>query len=85
MEGLLTVLLIGLVVGALARLFMPGSQPIGILWTMVIGVVGAFIGNAIGERISPDPGDPMHWILSVLVAIGLLMLWGAATRRSRVL
>lgn len=82
MGGLLTVLIIGLVVGALARLFMPGSQPIGILWTMVIGVVGAFIGNAIGERISPD--GTMHWILSVLVAIGLLLLWGSATRRSRI-
>ena len=84
MGGILIAILIGLVVGFLARAVLPGRQDVGILWTIVIGVVGSIIGNYIGKAINPD-SDPMHWILSVLVAVGLLMLFvGMSGRRSRV-
>ena len=82
MATFLTVLVIGAVVGALARLLLPGRQGVGMLATIVIGIIGAFIGNYVGEAISPD--GTMHWILSVLVSIGLLMAYvGFATRRGR--
>jgi uncharacterized membrane protein YeaQ/YmgE (transglycosylase-associated protein family) len=81
MAEILTILIFGAVVGALARLFLPGKQGIGMLATIVIGVVGAFLGNYIGEAISPD--GTMHWILAVLVAIGLLMAYVGFMRRRR--
>ncbi|MGI8426876.1 MAG: GlsB/YeaQ/YmgE family stress response membrane protein [Actinomycetota bacterium] len=77
--NIIAVIVLGLVVGALARLVMPGRQPIGFLWTMVIGVLGALIGNAIGEKISPD--GTMHWILAVVVAVVLLLIYGSVTGR----
>ncbi len=72
MNEILSAVVIGLIVGALARLVMPGRQSIGIIWTIIVGIVGAVVGNFIGESISPDGN--MHWILSVLVAVGLLLL-----------
>jgi len=51
----------------------------GILVTILIGIVGAFVGNYIGERISPD--NTMHWILSVVVAIILVSIYAGATGR----
>lgn len=77
--GIITLILIGIVVGALARLAIPGPTPMGWLITIVIGIVGTFIGNYIGEAISPD--GTMHWILAVLVAVALCFGYGALTRR----
>lgn len=80
---ILTLIVIGAVVGALARLLLPGRQGIGWGMTILIGVIGAVIGNYIGEAISPD--GPMHWILAVIVSIGLLFAYvGFVTRRGRV-
>lgn len=82
MTELLMVIVIGAVVGLIARAVMPGRQAIGALWTIVIGIVGALIGNYVGEAISPD--GTMHWILAVLVSVGLLMLWGAMSGRKAI-
>jgi uncharacterized membrane protein YeaQ/YmgE (transglycosylase-associated protein family) len=77
--GIITLILIGIVVGALARLAIPGPTPMGWLITIVIGIVGTLIGNYIGEAISPD--GTMHWILAVLVAVVLCFGYGALARR----
>jgi uncharacterized membrane protein YeaQ/YmgE (transglycosylase-associated protein family) len=77
--GIITLILIGIVVGALARLAIPGPTPMGWLITIVIGIVGTLIGNYIGEAISPD--GTMHWIMAVLVAVVLCFGYGALTRR----
>lgn len=79
MNSFLVLIIIGAIVGALARLIKPGPQPMGILVTILIGIVGAFVGNYIGERISPD--NTMHWILSVVVAIILVSIYAGATGR----
>lgn len=78
----LTLIVIGAVVGLLARALLPGRQGIGMLATILIGIVGAFIGNYVGEAISPD--GTMHWILAVLVSIGLLVAYiNVVGRRGR--
>jgi uncharacterized membrane protein YeaQ/YmgE (transglycosylase-associated protein family) len=52
-------LIVGVVAGALARLFTPGRQPMGLLMTMVLGLVGSLIGGFISSLIfSYDPTDP---------------------------
>jgi uncharacterized membrane protein YeaQ/YmgE (transglycosylase-associated protein family) len=48
--GVITAILIGIVVGVLGRLVVPGRQPIGMLVTILVGIVSAFIGTAIAER-----------------------------------
>jgi uncharacterized membrane protein YeaQ/YmgE (transglycosylase-associated protein family) len=69
----LSLIVIGAICGALARLLLPGKQGIGWVATIAIGIVGAVIGNYIGEAISPD--GTMHWILAVIVSIGLLFAY----------
>ena len=49
--GILSWILLGLVAGAIARLVMPGKGPKGILVTIVVGIVGAFLGGYIGTAL----------------------------------
>ncbi len=71
-------LVIGLVVGLLARLLMPGPDPIGILGTILVGVVGA-IGGAYLSELLPGNNEGVPWIASILVAIALLWIYRRVT------
>jgi len=81
---LLGFLIFGLVVGLIARLIMPGRQPIGILGTMLLGVVGSFIGGFLGNMFfghgSWNHPTTAGWIGSVLGAFLLLLLIGRTRR-----
>lgn len=78
--SLLGYILIGLVVGLLARLIVPGRTSIGVIGTIVIGVVGAVIGGWLaGELFGETEG--VDWIASVLVAAVLVLLLRAGSRR----
>jgi len=70
-------LLFGLSVGALARLVFPGSAPGGFVASMVIGVLGAFIGGFLGRVVGAYPSyqSPGGMIAALLGAIGLVALW----------
>jgi len=75
-------ILIGLVVGALARLLLPGRDPIGILGTIVVGIVGALIGGYLfGSVFSNNtPGvDWLDFVGAILVAMLLLFLYRKMT------
>lgn len=74
-------LIVGLIIGAIARLLMPGKQDIGMVATIIIGVVAAIIGGILWEAIFPD-NDGIAWIGSIIVALLLLWLYGRfSTRR----
>ena len=65
----------GLVIGLLARLVLPGRQHIGLLWTIVLGVLGSVIGGTIANLIGT--GDVMElnvfgFIVAVIAAVALL-------------
>ena len=84
MFHLLWMFLIGIVVGAIARLIMPGTENIGILMTGVLGIAGSFVGGFIA-RIFSKPADgalfhPAGIILSILGAVILLWAWGHFAR-----
>ena len=49
--GILSWIIMGLIVGALAKLLMPGKDPGGIIVTILIGVAGAFVGGVVGAKI----------------------------------
>ena len=74
---LLWTLIVGLIVGAIAKLIMPGRDPGGIIVTMLIGVAGAFLATIIGRNVLHlyGPGESAQWIASILGAILLLFLY----------
>ena len=73
---ILWTLLIGLVIGAVAKLIMPGKDPGGIIVTMLIGVAGSFIATYAGRALGwYQEGQSAGFIMSVLGAIVLLGLY----------
>jgi uncharacterized membrane protein YeaQ/YmgE (transglycosylase-associated protein family) len=77
-------LIVGLLVGALAKLVMPGRDPGGIFVTMLLGIVGSilagFLGRALGIYRASDAGPGL--IASVVGAVIVLALYRVARRRS---
>jgi uncharacterized membrane protein YeaQ/YmgE (transglycosylase-associated protein family) len=81
--SILVYVLIGLVIGVIARVVIPGSAPMGILGTILIGIVGAIAGGYLaGAVFEETPG--VDWIASILVAallVWLLSRFGRGTVR----
>jgi len=74
---ILAMLIIGLIVGALAKLFMPGKDPGGIIVTMLIGIAGSFVAGLVGRAVGwyREPGSAPGIIASILGAMLLLFLY----------
>lgn len=73
-------LIVGLIIGALARLFLPGKEaiasgPLGWFITALIGMAGSLIGSLIGKAIWKNDNYAAGWIMSILCAVGLLALY----------
>jgi uncharacterized membrane protein YeaQ/YmgE (transglycosylase-associated protein family) len=81
---ILGMLIIGLIVGALAKLLMPGNDPGGIIVTMLLGVAGSFVAGYIGRAAGwYSEGEPVGFIASIVGAIILLLLYRLAFRGRR--
>jgi uncharacterized membrane protein YeaQ/YmgE (transglycosylase-associated protein family) len=83
---IITLLLIGLVAGFIARALVPGPDPMGVGGTLVLGVVGSFVGGFLGYVLfDKDAGEgalqPSGIIGSILGAIIVLLLWRMFSRR----
>lgn len=77
MLSLLGTLLIGLVVGFIARAVKPGDDKLGWVMTSLLGVAGSFLASYVGMAMGwYQQGDAAGWIASVLGAIVLLVLFG---------
>jgi uncharacterized membrane protein YeaQ/YmgE (transglycosylase-associated protein family) len=74
---ILWMLIIGLVVGALAKLIMPGRDPGGIIVTMLLGVAGSLVAGLIGRAAGwyRDPADGPGIIASIIGAVLLLAIY----------
>ena len=82
MFGILGWILFGLIVGAVAKLIMPGNDPGGIIVTMLLGIVGAVVGGWIGRALGfYGPNDPAGFLMSLVGAIALLAAYRAFGRR----
>lgn len=81
--GFLWTLIIGLVVGAIAKLLMPGKDPGGIIVTMLIGVAGALLAGFLGKALGwySNPGEAPGIIASIIGAMLLLLLYRLFTGR----
>ena len=83
MEILWTII-IGLVVGAVAKLLMPGKDPGGFIVTALIGIAGAVIGTYAGQALHwYAAGEPAGFVGSVIGAMLLLLLWRLIARPGR--
>ncbi len=71
--GIISAIVVGLIIGALGRLFAPGRQRISILLTIVIGIVAALLGTWIAQNIGVAVTDGIDWIELVL-QIGLAVI-----------
>ncbi|GAB3152962.1 GlsB/YeaQ/YmgE family stress response membrane protein [Microbispora hainanensis] len=86
-ESILGAIVIGAVIGALGRLFLPGRQPIGWILTIVVGIVAALIGTAIAQVMGVATTDGIDWIelvMQVVLAIVGVGIVAGLKRGSRV-
>jgi uncharacterized membrane protein YeaQ/YmgE (transglycosylase-associated protein family) len=78
--GIISAIIIGLIIGALGRLVVPGRQPIPIWLTIVIGIIAAFIGTGIasGLDVADTNGvDWVEWLIQIaLAAVGVALVAG---------
>jgi len=81
-ESIIGYILVGIVVGLLARLLVPGRDPIGIIGTIVLGVIGAVAGGWLAGAVFAETLG-VDWIASILVAMVLVLLARAASGRLR--
>ena len=82
--SLITTLLIGLVVGAIAKLLVPGRDPGGWIVTILLGIAGSFVGTWLGRTLGIyKGGESAGWIASIAGAVLLLLLYRAIIGRRR--
>jgi uncharacterized membrane protein YeaQ/YmgE (transglycosylase-associated protein family) len=82
--GIIGTIVIGFIVGLLARLLKPGRDAMGFILTTLLGIAGAFLGTWVGRTLGFYQGDETAgFIMSLLGAIVVLSVWGMLTRRKR--
>jgi uncharacterized membrane protein YeaQ/YmgE (transglycosylase-associated protein family) len=82
--AIITMLVIGLLVGIVAKFLMPGRDPGGIIITILLGIAGSFLAHYIGERAGwYNEGEPAGFLASVVGAIALLAIYRLLFRREK--
>ena len=84
--SIITAILIGIVVGVLGRLVLPGKQPIGMLVTILVGIVAAFVGTAIARAMGiPTATNGIDWlellVQVIVAALGVALVASLMGRR----
>jgi uncharacterized membrane protein YeaQ/YmgE (transglycosylase-associated protein family) len=81
--GIVYTLIIGLVVGFIARAVMPGEQKLGLIMTAVLGVGGSLVASYAGRALGLyGDGSVAGWIASVVGAVILLVIYGMVQKKS---
>lgn len=76
MTTILALIITGLIVGLLGRLALPGKDPIGIVWTILLGIAGALIAGLVAGALGL--GGILQFILAIIAAALLLMVFRKA-------
>ena len=86
-SSIITAIVVGAIIGALARLILPGKQDISILLTIAVGIVAAIIGTFIASALGVDDTKGIDWIeLAIqvaLAAVGVSIVAGASIGSNR--
>jgi uncharacterized membrane protein YeaQ/YmgE (transglycosylase-associated protein family) len=76
--GVIGTIIVGFIVGLLARYFFPGAVPLGFWLTVALGVGGSIVGGVVGSLIFRTPDGKFHpagWILSILGAMAIIWVY----------
>ncbi len=77
MFSLIGTIIIGFVVGLIARAIKPGNDKLGLIMTSILGIAGAFLANFVGQKMGwYGAGEAAGWIASVVGAMILLFIYG---------
>ena len=80
--GIIITIVVGFIVGLIARAIMPGNQSMGLIMTTILGIVGSLVASYGGAALGLYPqGSPVGWIASVIGAIVVLFLYGLVTKK----
>lgn len=80
--SIIIMIIVGFVVGLIARAIMPGDQSMGIIMTTILGIIGAVVAGFLGEAMGwYQPGEPVGWIGSVVGAIIVLFVVGLVAKK----
>jgi uncharacterized membrane protein YeaQ/YmgE (transglycosylase-associated protein family) len=83
MSGIIGTIVLGLIVGAIARFLLPGEQKMGWILTCVLGIAGSFLAGFVGQALGwYQVGETAGWIASVVGAVVLLWVVGKVQSRS---
>ena len=75
--GIIGTIIIGLIVGLIARFLKPGNDSMGWIMTILLGIVGSFVATYLGSAMGwYQPGQTAGWIASVVGAVILLFIYG---------
>lgn len=82
--GIIGTIVVGFIVGLLARAIKPGNDRMGLIMTTLLGIAGAFLARYVGMAMGwYSEGEPAGWIAAIIGAIILLVIYGMVRGRSR--
>ena len=80
--GIIQMIVVGLIVGLIARALMPGDQKMGLILTTVLGVAGSAVANFAGSAMGwYKPGATAGWIASIVGALIVLFVYGMLAKK----
>ena len=80
--SIIITIIVGFIVGLIARAVMPGNQSMGLIMTTILGIVGSLVASYGGAALGLYPaGSPVGWIASIIGAIVVLFLYGLVTKK----
>ena len=83
MMNIIGTIVIGFIVGLIARAVKPGDDKLGLIMTAVLGIAGSFVASYGGQALGLyKQGDVAGWIASVVGAVILLVIYGLVTKKS---
>jgi uncharacterized membrane protein YeaQ/YmgE (transglycosylase-associated protein family) len=82
--GIIGTIVVGFIVGLIARAIKPGNDRLGLIMTTLLGIAGAFIARYVGAALGwYEPNEAAGWIASVIGAVVLLVIYGMVRGSSR--
>ncbi len=81
--GIISMIIVGFIVGLIARAIMPGEQKLGIIMTIILGIVGSIVAGYLGSAVGwYAPGEGAGWIGSIVGAIIVLFIYGLIVKKT---
>ncbi|MFA5489652.1 MAG: GlsB/YeaQ/YmgE family stress response membrane protein [Candidimonas sp.] len=81
--GIIGMIVVGFIVGLIARAIMPGEQKFGFILTVILGIVGSVVAGYLGGALGfYQPGEGAGWIGSIIGAIIVLFIYGLIVKKS---